>query len=276
MNLPTKAGWRVYYDLLLQEQQQQMQSPMGQKIQAMVDAIAKGLSQTEDGTPVPDHSTWEEFENLSEAEKKLIKSQIEHTLSQIAEQIEKSRGHVPGEMSSIMKKLKEKEAPRFDWRGYLRRFAGGSQIVYTKKLRRKDNKRFEDNPGLKIKQRRHVLVAIDTSGSVSNKELLEFFQEIDHINATGSDITVVQCDSAIGSIMRYKKGDKIKIVGRGGTSFDPVLEYYNENTRKYSCLIYLTDGECSTDVVVRGKMLWVISTHAQINKSLKGPQIKLN
>ena len=276
MNLPLKAGWRVYYDLLLQEQQQQMQSPMGQKIQAMVDAIAKGLSETEDGTSVPDHSTWEEFEGLSEAEKKLMKSQIEHTLNQVAEQIEKSRGHVPGEMSSILKKLNQKEPPKFDWRSYLRRFAGGSQIVYTKKLRRKYNKRFEDNPGLKIKPRRHVLVAIDTSGSVSDKELIEFFHEIDHIYATGSDITVIQCDASIQSILPYRKGDQIKVHGRGGTSFDPVLEYYNQNTRKYSCLIYLTDGECHTDVNVRGKMLWVISTHAQINKSLKGPQIKLN
>lgn len=276
MNLPRKVGWRKYYELLLKEAENQANSPQGKKIQQMVQAIADGLSQTEDGTPVPDHSTWDEFEGLSDAEKKLIKAQVEHTLNQVAEQIEKSRGTIPGEFQSILQKINHKEPPRFDWRGYLRRFAGGSQIVYTKKLRRKFNKRFEDNPGLKIKQRRHVLVAIDTSGSVSNKELLEFFQEIDHINATGSEITVIQCDAAIQSIMPYKKGDQIKIQGRGGTSFDPVLEYYNENIKKYSCMVYLTDGECHTDVTVRGKMLWVISTRGKINKTLKGPQIKLN
>lgn len=276
MNLPVRAGWHTYYDLLLQEAQNQAQSDMGKKIQQMIDAIAQGLTETEDGTPVPDHSTWEEFEGLSEAEKKLVRSQVEHTLQQVAEQIEKSRGTIPGELSGIIKKLKEKEPPRFDWKGYLRRFAGGSQIVYTKKLRRKDNKRFEDNPGLKIKQRRHVLVAIDTSQSVSDTELIEFFAEIDHINATGSEITVMQCDVAIKSIKPYKKGDEVKVHGRGGTSFDPVLEYYNENLRKYSCLVYLTDGECHTNVNVRGRMLWVISTRGQINESLKGPQIKLN
>jgi len=276
LNLPKKVGWRKYYELLLDEMNKKPQSSAGKKIQDMVAAIGAGKLQTDDGTPVPDHSTWDEFEDLSEAEKKLMKAQIEHTINQVAEQIQKSRGTIPGEFQTILQKINHKEPPRFDWRGYLRRFAGGSQIVYTKKLRRKFNKRFEDNPGLKIKQRRHILVAIDTSGSVSDKELLEFFQEIDHINATGSDITVIQCDSAIGSIMPYKKGDKVKIVGRGGTSFDPVLEYYNENVSKYSCLVYLTDGECHTDVTVRGKMLWVISTHAQINKSLKGPQIKLN
>ena len=106
--------------------------------------------------------------------------------------------------------------------------------------------------------------------------MIEFFSEIDHINATGSEITVIQCDVAIKSIKAYRKGDEVTVHGRGGTSFDPVLEYYNENLRKYSCLVYLTDGECYTDVNVRGRMLWVISTRGQINKSLKGPQIKLN
>lgn len=276
LNLPVKAGWRTYYDLLLQEAQNQADSPQGQKIQKMIDAIAAGLTQTDDGTPVPDHSTWDEFENLSEAEKKLIRAQLEHTLNQVAEQIEKSRGTIPGEFQGMIQKMKQKEPPKFDWRSYLRRFAGGSQIVYTKKLRRKFNKRFEDNPGLKIKQRRHILVGIDTSGSVSDKELIEFFQEIDHINATGSEITVIQCDAAIRSIKPYRKGDSVKVEGRGGTDFDPVLEYYNENIRKYSCLVYLTDGECHTDVTVRGKMLWVISTRGKINQTLKGPQIKLN
>lgn len=276
LNLPKKAGWRKYYELLLNEANKNPQSGSGKMIIKMVDAIRQGLSETDDGTPVPDHSTWNEFESLSEAEKKLIKAQIEHTLSDVAEQIQKSRGTIPGEFQNILKKINQKEPPRFDWRGYLRRFAGGSQIVYTKKLRRKFNKRFEDNPGLKIKQRRHILVAIDTSGSVSDKELLEFFQEIDHINSTGSQVTVIQCDAAIRSIKSYKKGDEVTVEGRGGTSFDPVLEYYNENKSKYSCLVYLTDGECNTDIVVRGKMLWVISTSGEINKSLKGPQIKLN
>lgn len=276
MNLPVKAGWRIYYDLLQKEQEKQEQEGGGSRLQKLVDGQGTGEAKTDEGDLIPDHSSWDEFEDLSDAEKKLMKSQIEHMLSDIAEQVEKTRGTIPGEFSGIMQKIKHKEAPRFDWKAYLRRFTGGSQIVFTKKMRRKFNKRFEDNPGLKIKQKRHVLVAIDTSGSVSNKELEEFFQEIDHINQTGSMITVLQCDTAIKSIVPYKKGDTVEVHGRGGTSFDPVLEYYNENVGKYSCMVYLTDGECHTNVEVRGKMLWVISTRGNINKDLVGPQIKLN
>ena len=277
MNLPVKVGWRTYYELLLKEQEKNQKNCGGNSpLQQLCEGQSTKQTHTENGDLISHHGSWEDFQDLSDAEKKLIHSQVEHMLNEISEQIEKTRGTIPGEFSEIINKIKHKEPPRFDWKGYLRRFAGGSQIVFTKKMRRKFNKRFEEMPGLKIKQRRHVLVAIDTSGSVSTKELEEFFQEIDHINQTGSEITVIQCDASIRSIKPYKKGDSIQVHGRGGTQFDPVLEYYNENVKKYSCMIYLTDGECSTSVKVRGKMLWVISTRGEINKSLDGPQIKLN
>jgi len=282
-NLPAKAGCRVYYDLLQKELDKinkKMKSdgtgdPQN-KLEKALEAMEKGDLQDSDGTLVPDHSSWGAFDELSEAEKKLLVSQLEYQLKNIAEHVEKNRGTIPGEFSSILARINSTDPPKFDWKGYLRRFVGGSQKVFTKKLRRKPNKRFEDNPGLKIKKKKHLLVAIDTSGSVSDKELVEFFVEIDHIYRTGADVTLIQCDCAISAIEPYKRNAEIRLHGRGGTSFDPVLEYYNANDSTYTCLIYLTDGECSTNVKVKGRMLWVISTRGQINKSLVGPQIKLD
>ena len=34
-----------------------------------------------DGADLPDHSTWDEFENLTEAEQKLIEKQVQKILS---------------------------------------------------------------------------------------------------------------------------------------------------------------------------------------------------
>ena len=273
MNLPVKAGCREYYNLL---QQQKDNGDGTSEFEKMMKAMEEGQPIYGDGNLVPDHSTWDDFKDLSEAEQKLIQKQVEHQLKEIADQVTKSRGHVPGELKGLLDKLNSSEPPKFDWKSYLRRFTGGSQKVFTKKLRRKFNKRFEDNPGLKIKFRKHILVAVDTSGSVSDKEVQEFFHEIDHINKTGAEITIVHCDSRIQYIGKYKAGDKIEIHGRGGTAFDPVLELYNENQDKYTCLVYLTDGECDCSVKPVGKLLWVISTRGSINKDLPGPQIKLN
>jgi len=251
-----KKGTQYYYDIL--------KKVKDQKLEELKEMLKDS------------HLTWEEFDSMDEATKKLAAKQIEHILKEVADSITKSRGTVPAEFQELLDKINNQEPPKFDWRGYLRRFAGASMNIYTKKLRRKFNKRFEANPGLKIKKKKHILVAVDTSGSVSNDELREFFQEINHIAKTGSDVTVVQCDTAITSIKPYKINQDINIKGRGGTSFHPVIEYYNERQREYSCLIYLTDGEAPAPEKTKGKMLWVISSKSKINPELIGPQIKLN
>ena len=226
---------------------------------------------------IPDHSTWGEFDELDEATQKLVRVQTEHIIKEVADQVQKSRGTVPGEFAEILKRILDVPPPKFDWKGYLRRFIGGSEKTYTKKTRRKHNKRYEENPGMKIKPKTHILVAIDTSGSVSTNELKEFMNEIHHIHKSGTEVTVCQCDSAISHIEKYNpRSGEIKIHGRGGTSFDPVIEYYNDNTRRYTCLVYFTDGEAPAPPMARGRMLWVMSTQSRINPDLKGPQIKLN
>ena len=130
---------------------------------------------------------------------------------------------------------------------------------------------------MKHKHRRHILVAVDTSGSVSTNELKEFLNEINHISRTGTDVTIVQCDTAISHIGKFDRKQDFKIHGRGGTSFDPVTDYYDENYRKYNCLIYLTDGEAPAPEKCIGPVLWVISSQSKgLNKNLQGFQIQLN
>jgi predicted metal-dependent peptidase len=270
LNLEPKKGTRYYYDKLQQEVDN------NQKIQKILQAMGDGEARDGDGTLVPNHD-WEAFDELSDAEKKLLGSQTDFHLKQLADAMSKGRGTIPGELSDYIAKLLNPEPAKFDWKGYLRRFAGGSIKVYTKKLRRKINRRYEENPGLKIKPKRHVLVAIDTSGSVSNDELVEFMNEIHHIHKTGSDITVVQCDTAISSILPYKPNCDITIKGRGGTDFDPVIEYFNANLNKYTCLIYLTDGEApAPDPKPKGKTLWALSSISKEVDHLPGVTIKLN
>ena len=123
--------------------------------------------------------------------------------------------------------------------------------------------------------KQHMLLAIDTSGSVSNEELSEFMNEIHHIHKAGVDITIVQCDTSIRSIEAYKGKNDLKVKGRGGTEFYPVLDYYNANLKKYTSLVYFTDGECYTDVKPKGNTLWVLSERSSMNESLPGKVIKL-
>lgn len=263
LKLPTKAGTKVYYDLLLQA-----------KEDGTCPSLDNLMNQMNGESPYC-HSTWEEFDELPEADKKLMQKQIEHQLKETAEQTEKKCGNIPGELSDLIRRLLHIEPPKFDWKGYLRRFVGNSSVVYTKKLRRKYNKRYSANPGLKIKFKNHILVGVDTSGSVNNDELKEFFSELAHMHKTGHKITVAQCDTKLVSVKEFNPKRDWEIHGRGGTSFQPVIDHYNENGR-YTALIYLTDGEAYSPDNCPKNALWVHSSVSDINEELPGLKIKLN
>lgn len=275
LNLEYKKGTFYYYEKLKQE----VNSQMGQALKAIGQAMANGDSEATlpDGSKVDiSNHSWDEIQKMDEATERLVKAQVAHILEQTAEQVQKSQGTVPGKIAEILEKIRNVDPPKFDWRGFLRRFVGKSVKVYTKKSRRKFNKRLPDFPGLKIRQQKHALVAIDTSGSVSTKELMEFLQEIHHMYKTGAEVTIIQCDTAISFMGPFNPKQDFTVHGRGGTSFQPVIDYYNENHQKYSCLIYLTDGEASAPHDCKGNVLWVLSSQSQKTDHLPGITIKLD
>tara|TARA_R100000951_G_C2620603_1_gene174335 strand:- start:25 stop:1179 length:1155 start_codon:yes stop_codon:yes gene_type:complete len=263
LNLPRRAGTKVYYEMLEQARQD-----------GSCPSLDSLLDQMNGNSPYC-HDTWDDFEDIPEAEKKLIQKQVEHRLKENAEQTEKRCGSIPGELQDLIQRLRHIEPPKFDWKGYLRRFVGNSSIVYTKKLRRKYNKRYSGNPGLKIKFKNHICVGIDTSGSVSNSELNEFFSELTHMHKTGHKITIVQCDTKINSIKDFNPKCDWEIHGRGGTIFQPVIDHYND-FGKYTALIYFTDGEAGSPDKCPNNTLWVHSSACRVNEQLPGQKIQLN
>lgn len=235
LNLPLKAGTKVYYGLL----KQALENGTSPKLQQLMDGLkGEGL-----------HPTWGEFDGLSEADAKLAKSQLEHQIKEILKsQSDKGRGFVPSELESFIDGILAETEPSYDWRSYFRRFAGTSTRTYTKKTRRKLNKRFQENPALKIKTKKNVLVGIDTSGSVSDKNLIEFFTEIQHMYKTGVAITIAEGDAGIHNIYEYKGEMPNFVTGRGGTNMNPFIEYFNKH-KEFNSLIILTDGYIGSNTV---------------------------
>lgn len=286
MNWDKKAGTRYYYDQMMNARKKKQQSAdNGESSLSRGDkgenkgttgckAADEALEAMDKEIPQIFNHDWDEFEDLPEADKKLLKSQLDHHLKELATSI-KGRGTIPGELQGYIDSLFEVIPAKFDWRSYVRRFAGGSYKTFTAFQRRKPNKRFEENPGLKIKDRNHILVGVDTSGSVSNDELREFMNEIHHIHKTGTDVTICQFDAAIKDISIFNPKLPITIYGRGGTDFDPIIEYTNAHMRKYTGLIIFTDGEAPAPEKCKLPTLWVHSSASRINEQLIGLKIKL-
>jgi predicted metal-dependent peptidase len=206
---------------------------------------------------------------MSDAEKKLIKSQIDHQIKNIVEsqsEESKNRGFIPNELREYINNLFQIKPQSYDWKSYFRRFTGTSIKIYTKKTRRKLNKRYEENPAIKIKFKKKILVGIDTSGSVSNKDLVEFFEEIYHMYKTGVSITIAECDAYIHNVYEYKGKIPDSVKGRGGTDMNPIIDYFNKH-REYNSLIILTDGFIGERVTKSFKptMIVLCSSGEQIN-----------
>jgi predicted metal-dependent peptidase len=230
LNLPLKAGTKKYYELL--------QQAYGQNTS---DTLNDLMGESDF------HMTWEEFEGLSEGDKKLIKSQIDHQIKNIAES-NRDQGFIPSELKGYIDSLFEITPQSYDWKSYFRRFFSSGIKTYTKKTRRKLNKRFSENPALKIKTKQNILIGIDTSGSVNEKDLIEFFNEIHHIHKSGVSITIAEGDADIHNVYEYKGKTPESVQGRGGTDMNPFIEYFNKN-KQYTNLIILTDGFIGSNTV---------------------------
>lgn len=280
MGLLPNEGTNIYYDKLCnQKNNPEGNGPGEQMMQAIQNAIKDGSKEVTDqgqnNMTLPEHD-WDDFKDLTEAEEKLINKQLEVMLNEVAEQVKKSRGHVPHEVLQRLENLKNIEPPKFNWRAYLRRYVGNSTKNSVKKTKRKQSKRFELDFGIKIEEYSSILVAIDSSASVSDKEIYEFMNEIKHMHKCGHDFTLVFADTKMQDPIKYRPNAEIVIKQRGGTDFNPVVDYYIKNKKKYTTLIYLTDGECPAPNAIVKNMLWVLSTNCSNTDHLPCKTIKLN
>lgn len=90
----------------------------------------------------------------------------------------------------------------------------------------------------------HIIVAVDTSGSIDQRMMDRFMSEVGGIldDVQPRELTLCQCDADIHEWVECSDtGDlKRKILGGGGTDFRPVFERADQDPP--DMLIYLTDG----------------------------------
>ena len=259
-NAEPKLGTKTYYDIIMN----QTPPPLPQR--GGDGNGSNGLPNTKD-----DHSSWgKEFQECSDAEKQLIQNQINSQIKTAAEQTIKMRGTIPAEMQAIVDELFKPKPRVFDWKAYFRRMLGSIYDINIKKTRRKESIRFPGAAGIKHKKKVSILVAVDTSGSVNDEELKDFFSEITYIYKAGARITILECDAAISANYEYTGKWTGKVHSRGGTDFQPVIDYYRKNMKDYAALVYFTDGECSIPNNVPRDTIWVITSAGDHNKKYPG------
>jgi predicted metal-dependent peptidase len=185
----------------------------------------------------------------------------------IASAQEKSRGTMPGYWQSM---IDQRNQTHIDWTEALANFLSDAGNNITSTWARA-NRRFIGGgdyfPSIKREGIEHLVIAVDTSGSVSDPELKQFLSEAMEIAGLfNPKVTFLPCDTRLGDVQTFEAGeypDEItgwSTKGRGGTYFEPPFDYV-ENVMEDvpTAMIYFTDGEANFPPEPDYPVLWGIS-----------------
>jgi predicted metal-dependent peptidase len=206
---------------------------------------------------------------------------FQNVVKEMANEAQKNaRGTIPYGMEKIIKKLNE--PPIVPWQNVLKHFVGTVPVPYKYTIMRRDRRqphRF-DLQGKINDMQVEIIVAIDTSGSVSDHEIEYCINEVfDIVKNSKSKVTIIECDADIQKVYEAKKPSDVKpeVKGRGGTAFEPVIEWINSNNKRNAVLIYFTDGggERTIQRPKCHRLLWVITRGGEDNLSLEEPYGKI-
>lgn len=179
-------------------------------------------------------------------------------------------GNAPNHLQQDIKKLAESKV---NWRNIFKelvaREVGGKRLTYSRL-----NRKLHDPFGVKGKSshaRIKITVIVDTSGSVDDNRLKQFFTEIDKISQQ-CIITVMPFTCFAGKHFRYRKGDwrKTTVKDRGGTSFQAAFDALTERKLWSPTLnVVLTDGECGIPPKPQFPIIWCLCTHSGDSRDWK-------
>jgi predicted metal-dependent peptidase len=162
--------------------------------------------------------------------------------------IAKAQGKLPLSLDRMISGMLQ---PKLPWREILARFiTEHAKNDYTWTL---PNKRYLHAglylPALQIPTLGTIAVIIDTSGSIQEQNLQQFAGELQSIliSYPDTEIQVIYVDSAVAHTETVTTQDlKLHAKGGGGTDFRPGFAYLKKEQLEPTCVLYFTDGWCSS------------------------------
>ena len=180
----------------------------------------------------------------------------------------KMRGNLPNGMENLIGNILD---PKQNWKQILIKYVRNA-LPYDSTFS-KPNKNFLAHgiimPG-QMRESIEIVVAIDTSGSVSDKEMSEFLGEMRGIAKVHRNVkmTVIQGDAEVEDVFDIHSRDIKKMLnfkrkGYGGTSHIPIFEYVKEKIPLCKLLIAFTDGYSDIDRVTKPNydVIWGLTSN---------------
>lgn len=208
-----------------------------------------------------DHEGWGDVpDELREYIEGKVKAIVEKAVTE-ADKQSGGWGNIPHEIAS---EIRRSVSTIVNWRAVLKQFVGslvrGERTSTIKRI----NRRYPYiHPGVKRGYTARLLVAIDQSGSVSDKMLESFIAELSSLTKRVSvDILPFDCAADAKEIFEWHKGTqpKVKRTRMGGTDFNAPTNIVNDpkNRGRWDGLLICTDGEAPAPAPSRVRRGWVL------------------
>jgi predicted metal-dependent peptidase len=209
-----------------------------------------GSGDGEGGGGMDDHD-WQDAKDMSDEEKKELEREIDQAIRQGMMARQKFAG---SGADGLDRELAELLEPKINWREVLRDFVKSTCNAKDASSWRRVNRRFLSTgmymPTLIGEKVGHLVIAVDTSGSVGDEELGEFLSEVKGIaeEVNPACVDLLYWGSSVVQHETYGDGEAANIIastrpkGGGGTSPSCISEYLKEKNIKPECVIILTDG----------------------------------
>lgn len=142
-------------------------------------------------------------------------------------------GNIPGGIEEMISKFLDPVVP---WEQVLMQFF--TDLLHEDYSWKRPNRRYQDMylPSRFTDDGRleHLMYFLDVSGSISDKDILRFNSEVKYIQEVlkPQRLSLVQFDTRITIVKEFREEDpfdEIKVVGRGGTAWEPVRAYIEEH-----------------------------------------------
>jgi predicted metal-dependent peptidase len=227
-------------------QQQQQDGDSGGNESGDGDGQPNGSSQASGQQPFDEHD-WDGAKEMSDEEKDVLGKEIDDAIRQGA--ISASKMGSGGERT-----VADLLEPQVDWREVLREFItahcnGSDYATYNRPNRRLLHTGVYFPSGIS-EQVEELVIAIDTSGSIGQRELTAFLSEIKCVcdTAKPKKLRVLYWDTEVCRAEEYEMHEldtltqSTKPAGGGGTNVNCVTSYMDKHNIKPQASIILTDG----------------------------------
>ena len=161
----------------------------------------------------------------------------------------------------------------FDYRRALTKFRANIVSANRYLTRMRPSRRYGFSAmGSRYERKADILIAVDVSGSITDESFNRFYHAIKNFFflriIENIDLIFFDVNLKNTKPVKFSKNFNLKeITGRGGTNFQPPVDYFMENRKRYAGMIIFTDGEGDVPKISNAPILWILDSRLAFEKS---------